>query len=266
MKDFKTFYYNIGADGGSGGEGASGIADAQIDTPTVTQDTQTDQQTNSNIDTIFAEQPNAEAQAPPENVAQANSYEFEKLESFQGNEEYFTKLSEKFSEYGVTQEQAPNLVALADEILVPLIENYEEKLKGYEDEETVAKNLTEHINSEIKSMTTEELNILENVKNVALGALTPDEFLDFGSSFQDKNSVLLFGKILNKLTGGVNENASGTGYNKKESTMTLDTYTKELSKYMGDHIPIAQFDEAKKQLNERARISGNQELQEYLKM
>lgn len=188
------------------------------------------------------------------------NYGFDNFESYKGNEEYFSNLNKSFAGMGISQEQANKLVELGDEILNPIINHYEEKLK-----ENSPEAVENRINEELKTFSAEDQADLKEVNGMLANAFDNEtEFETFAKGFQTRESFLLLKKFITSISGGTNENSAMLNHKgSNQGEMTMATFNEEFDRILnGD---VSEINSKKAELRKRARETGSPEVLELIK-
>lgn len=189
-------------------------------------------------------------------------YGFNQLESYESMPDYFNTLSSKFSELGLSQDQANVLVGLGDEILKPLIENYENQISEFSNEKW-----NERVEAEKAQFTPAELQTAERIQQQVNATFSDPADRDaFGALFSTRQDMALLQKFMAGLKPGANENAINGGFaGQPKGKMTYDDYESQYNKILlkGD---VSTMDKDHAALDKLAAETGNKELLEYLKL
>ena len=189
-------------------------------------------------------------------------YGFNQLESYESMPDYFNTLSNKFSELGLSQDQANVLVGLGDEILKPLIENYENQISEFSNEKW-----NERVEAEKAQFTPAEQQMAVRIEQQVKATFPDQADRDaFGALFSTRQDMALLQKFMSGLKPGADENAPNGGFaGQPKGKMTYNDYEAQYNKILlkGD---IGTIEKEQAALDKLAAETGNKELLEYLKL
>ena len=187
-----------------------------------------------------------------------SDYGFSQLEAYNGNEAYYSNLSENFNKLGISVEQAPELLKIADGILEPLIAQLQQNSPEA---------WNEKVETEKASFTPLEKVMAETVNGYALAAFDSQaDYDEFASLFSTKRDLQLLDKFISHFTPGGNENAASGGFSSPpKGKMTLSDYQSNFDRLLAKGGTKEEIEAAEIKLNEQAKKQGDQDLLEYMK-
>ena len=271
---FKVFYNTEGGGGGTAGAGevSTGVStenvNAGIETGEGTTAVETESATSLFVQGAAPEGSEQTGEGTAEGTQEGTDtgkdvepldYKFSELEAYNGNEEYYSSLSETFNNIGISAEQSMELVKLGDQILLPLIG----KLNENSPEAIDAR-----IRQEETAMSDEERADFKEIGGILNSAFEGDNkaFKSFTDRFQDREGLAVLKTLVQHLKGGVNTASANTSYESVRGTgsMSIDDFNNEYNSILagGD---ITTIDAKKEKLFKKAKESGDNEVLELMK-
>ena len=271
---FKVFYNTEGGGGGTAGAGevSTGVStenvNAGIETGEGTTAVETESATSLFVQGAAPEGSEQTGEGTAEGTQEGTDtgkdvepldYKFSELEAYNGNEEYYSSLSETFNNIGISAEQSMELVKLGDQILLPLIG----KLNENSPEAIDAR-----IRQEETAMSDEERADFKEIGGILNSTFEGDNkaFKSFTDRFQDREGLAVLKTLVQHLKGGVNTASANTSYESVRGTgsMSIDDFNNEYNSILagGD---ITTIDAKKEKLFKKAKESGDNEVLELMK-
>ncbi len=263
MIKIKNFYCPEDFTGGDGG--AQPTVDPPLDQTVPIEDTPN--ATKTLLDSTGNIQPPADSQdvppAQPENPQEPLDlvdYGFSEYETFNDNQEYFGELQKTFTQLGISPEQAPQLVELAENLIGPMKSHYDGLLSEFSPEK-----IGERIDAEFATMTQEERENMADLKVILERDLTPEGYQSFSGLLHTKADVATLVKLIKANASGPSQFRQGGNTGSSENIISLEQYRNEFDRIM-ENYDGQKSEEALTKLNERAEKFGDEETKKLISM